>query len=39
MQGLIAHLSATPGALKWGRDLDADGGDIPQGLGRRMGLP
>jgi crotonobetainyl-CoA:carnitine CoA-transferase CaiB-like acyl-CoA transferase len=29
MQGLIAHLSATPGALKWqGRDLDADGDDI-----------
>jgi crotonobetainyl-CoA:carnitine CoA-transferase CaiB-like acyl-CoA transferase len=29
MQGLIAHLSATPGALKWqGRRLDADGDDI-----------
>ena len=29
MQGLIAHLSATPGALKWqGRVLDADGDEI-----------
>ena len=29
MQGLIAHLSATPGALKWsGRRLDADGDAI-----------
>ena len=29
MQGLIAHLSATPGALRWqGRTLDADGDDI-----------
>ena len=29
MQGLIAHLSATPGALHWaGRALDADGAEI-----------
>jgi len=29
MQGLIAQLSATPGALRWqGRALDADGDDI-----------
>ena len=29
MQGLIAHLSATPGALRWqGRGLDADGDEI-----------
>ena len=29
MQGLIARLSATPGALRWaGRSLDADGADI-----------
>jgi crotonobetainyl-CoA:carnitine CoA-transferase CaiB-like acyl-CoA transferase len=29
MQGLIAHLSATPGALRWqGRALDADGDQI-----------
>ena len=29
MQGLVAHLSATPGALRWqGRALDADGDDI-----------
>ncbi len=29
MQGLIARLSATPGALRWpGRSLDADGDDI-----------
>ncbi|HEY5422478.1 MAG TPA: CoA transferase, partial [Ilumatobacteraceae bacterium] len=29
MQGLIAQLSATPGALRWqGRSLDADGDDI-----------
>ncbi len=29
MQGLIASLSATPGALRWeGRDLNADGVDI-----------
>lgn len=29
MQGLVAHLSATPGALRWqGRPLDADGDDI-----------
>ncbi|MEO8265627.1 MAG: CoA transferase [Ilumatobacteraceae bacterium] len=29
MQGLIAHLSATPGALRWqGRALDADGDEI-----------
>jgi crotonobetainyl-CoA:carnitine CoA-transferase CaiB-like acyl-CoA transferase len=29
MQGLIARLSATPGALRWaGRPLDADGDDI-----------
>jgi crotonobetainyl-CoA:carnitine CoA-transferase CaiB-like acyl-CoA transferase len=29
MQGLIAKLSATPGALRWqGRPLDADGSDI-----------
>jgi crotonobetainyl-CoA:carnitine CoA-transferase CaiB-like acyl-CoA transferase len=29
MQGLIAKLSATPGALRWqGRALDADGDDI-----------
>jgi crotonobetainyl-CoA:carnitine CoA-transferase CaiB-like acyl-CoA transferase len=29
MQGLIARLSATPGALRWsGRDLDADGDAI-----------
>ena len=29
MQGLIAHLSATPGALRWqGRSLDADGDEI-----------
>jgi crotonobetainyl-CoA:carnitine CoA-transferase CaiB-like acyl-CoA transferase len=29
MQGLIAHLSATPGALRWqGRAIDADGDDI-----------
>jgi crotonobetainyl-CoA:carnitine CoA-transferase CaiB-like acyl-CoA transferase len=29
MQGLIAHLSATPGALRWqGRALDADGDAI-----------
>ncbi len=29
MQGLIAHLSDTPGALRWqGRALDADGDDI-----------
>ncbi len=29
MQGLIARLSATPGALRWpGRRLDADGDDI-----------
>ncbi len=29
MQGLIAHLSATPGVLRWqGRALDADGAEI-----------
>ena len=29
MQGLIARLSATPGALRWaGRTLDADGDDV-----------
>jgi crotonobetainyl-CoA:carnitine CoA-transferase CaiB-like acyl-CoA transferase len=29
MQGLIAHLSATPGVLRWqGRSLDADGDEI-----------
>ncbi|MEY2415046.1 MAG: hypothetical protein QOH53_380 [Ilumatobacteraceae bacterium] len=29
MQGLIAHLSATPGVLRWqGRPLDADGDEI-----------
>ncbi|MBK5333573.1 MAG: CoA transferase, partial [Ilumatobacteraceae bacterium] len=29
MQGLIAHLSATPGELRWqGRALDADGDEI-----------
>ncbi len=29
MQGLIARLSATPGALRWqGRALDADGDEI-----------
>lgn len=29
MQGLIAHLAATPGAIRWqGRALDADGDDI-----------
>ena len=29
MQGLIAHLSRTPGALRWaGRGLDADGDEI-----------
>jgi crotonobetainyl-CoA:carnitine CoA-transferase CaiB-like acyl-CoA transferase len=29
MQGLIAHLSATPGAIRWqGRALDADGDEI-----------
>jgi crotonobetainyl-CoA:carnitine CoA-transferase CaiB-like acyl-CoA transferase len=29
MQGLVAHLSSTPGALRWqGRALDADGADI-----------
>ena len=29
MQGLIARLSATPGALRWaGRPLDADGAEI-----------
>ncbi len=29
MQGLIAHLSATPGELRWaGRALDADGAEI-----------
>lgn len=29
MQGLVAHLSATPGLLRWqGRALDADGDDI-----------
>jgi hypothetical protein len=29
MQGLIARLSATPGAVRWpGRPLDADGADI-----------
>jgi len=29
MQGLLAKLSATPGALRWqGRDLDADGDEI-----------
>ncbi|HEY7628894.1 MAG TPA: CoA transferase [Ilumatobacteraceae bacterium] len=29
MQGLVAHLSATPGALRWeGRAIDADGDDI-----------
>ncbi|MEO1058692.1 MAG: CoA transferase, partial [Actinomycetota bacterium] len=29
MQGLIARLSATPGALRWpGRPLDADGDDV-----------
>jgi len=29
MQGLVARLSETPGALRWaGRDLDADGGHI-----------
>ena len=29
MQGLIAHLSATPGRLRWsGRTLDADGDAI-----------
>ena len=29
MQGLIAHLSATPGVLRWqGRALDADGDEI-----------
>jgi crotonobetainyl-CoA:carnitine CoA-transferase CaiB-like acyl-CoA transferase len=29
MQGLIAHLSATPGAVRWaGRPLDADGEEI-----------
>ena len=31
MQGLIAHLSATPGRLSWaGRPLDADGDEIRQ---------
>ena len=29
MQGLVARLSATPGALRWsGRRLDADGDEI-----------
>jgi crotonobetainyl-CoA:carnitine CoA-transferase CaiB-like acyl-CoA transferase len=29
MQGLVAHLSATPGRLRWtGRAIDADGADI-----------
>jgi hypothetical protein len=29
MQGLVAHLSATPGALRWaGRPHDADGAAI-----------
>ncbi len=29
MQGLIAHLSETPGVLRWqGRALDADGDEI-----------
>ena len=39
MQGLIAQLSATPGALRWaGRALDADGDQIRRtGLGRRLG--
>jgi crotonobetainyl-CoA:carnitine CoA-transferase CaiB-like acyl-CoA transferase len=31
MQGLIAHLSQTPGALRWqGRAQDADGDSIRQ---------
>jgi crotonobetainyl-CoA:carnitine CoA-transferase CaiB-like acyl-CoA transferase len=31
MQGLVAKLSATAGALRWpGRGLDADGNDIRQ---------
>ena len=36
MQGLIAKLSATPGALRWpGRPLDADGARDPRArLGR-----
>ena len=34
MQGLIARLSATPGALRWaGRELDADGDAIRAELG------
>ncbi len=34
MQGLIAHLSATPGRLRWpGRPLDADGAEILNELG------
>lgn len=39
MQGLIAKLSATPGALRWsGRALDADGDDIrAHGWGRPPG--
>ena len=29
MQGLVAHLSATPGSLRWpGRPLDADGDEV-----------
>jgi crotonobetainyl-CoA:carnitine CoA-transferase CaiB-like acyl-CoA transferase len=33
MQGLIAHLSATPGRLRWaGRALDADGDEIRREL-------
>ena len=31
MQGLVAHLSETPGALRWqGKSKDADGNDIRQ---------
>ena len=41
MQGLIAKLSATPGALRWqGRPLDADGDEIrANGWGERVGDP
>ena len=38
MQGLIAKLSATPGALRWqGRALDADGDEIRAKVGELMG--
>jgi crotonobetainyl-CoA:carnitine CoA-transferase CaiB-like acyl-CoA transferase len=38
MQGLIARLSATPGALRWaGRPVDADGDVIRAELRRRGG--